>query len=184
VLIDGQDLRTVNLRSLRQQIGIVTQDTILFDETILANISYGSHRATHAEVEAAAQRAFIHEFIVSLPHAYQTRIGEFAKMSGGQKQRIALARAILRNPSILILDEFTSQYDPESEALINRALKDFMRGRTTFVITHRLHTLEIADRIIVLESGRLAAIGTHAELMKACAPYQRLHEAQGQRLVA
>ncbi len=184
VLIDGHDLRTVNLRSLRQQIGIVTQDTILFDDTIFNNIAYGSRKATAAEVEAAARRAFIHEFIVSLPGGYQTRVGEFAKMSGGQKQRIALARAILRDPTILILDEFTSQYDPESEALINRALKDFMRGRTTFVITHRLHTLEIANRIIVLENGRLAAIGTHAELMAGCAPYQRLQNAHGQRLVA
>jgi subfamily B ATP-binding cassette protein MsbA len=184
VLIDGHDLRTVNLRSLRQQIGIVTQDTILFDDTIFNNIAYGSRRATTEDVEAAARRAFIHDFIASLPNAYQTRVGEFAKMSGGQKQRIALARAILRDPAILILDEFTSQYDPESEALINRALKEFMRGRTTFVITHRLHTLEIANRIIVLENGRLAAIGTHAELMAGCAPYQRLQDAQAQRLVA
>ncbi len=184
VLIDGHDLRTVNLRSLRQQIGIVTQDTILFDDTIHANICYGSHRATATDVEEAARKAFIHDFIASLPNGYQTRVGEFAKMSGGQKQRIALARAILRNPTILILDEFTSQYDPESEALINRALKEFMRGRTTFVITHRLHTLEIANRIIVLENGRLAAIGTHAELMESCAPYQRLQDAHGQRMVA
>jgi ATP-binding cassette subfamily B protein/subfamily B ATP-binding cassette protein MsbA len=181
VLIDGLDLRTVNLRSLRQQIGIVTQDTILFDDTIFANIAYGSHKATPQDVEAAARRAFIHDFIESLPNGYQTRVGEFAKMSGGQKQRIALARAILRDPTILILDEFTSQYDPESEALINRALKEFVRGRTTFVITHRLHTLEMAGRIIVLENGRLAAIGTHAELMASCPPYQRLQEAHRHR---
>jgi ATP-binding cassette subfamily B protein/subfamily B ATP-binding cassette protein MsbA len=181
VLIDGHDLRVVNLRSLRQQIGIVTQDTILFDDTIVANIRYGSHKATQNDVEAAARRAFVHDFIESLPKGYQTRVGEFAKMSGGQKQRIALARAILRDPAILILDEFTSQYDPESEALINRALKEFVRGRTTFVITHRLHTLELANRIIVLENGRLAAIGTHAELMATCAPYQRLQDAHRRR---
>jgi ATP-binding cassette, subfamily B, bacterial MsbA len=184
VVIDGHDLRTVNLRSLRQQIGIVTQDTILFDDTIFNNIAYGARRPTQEQVEAAARRAYIHDFIASLPEGYHSRVGEFFKMSGGQAQRIALARAILRNPSILILDEFSSGYDPESEALINRALKEFMRGRTTFVITHRLNTLEIADRIIVLESGRLAAIGTHAELMATCPPYQRLQDAHRQRPAA
>src|SRR5439155_26756765 len=107
-----------------------------------------------------------------------------SRLSGGQKQRIALARAILRDPSILILDEFTSQYDAESEALIHKALKEFMRHRTTFVITHRLNTLEVADRIVVLEGGRIAAVGTHAELLNSCSVYQRLHEAQFQRLAA
>jgi subfamily B ATP-binding cassette protein MsbA len=185
VLIDGYDLRTVNVRSLRQQIGIVTQETILFDDTIYNNIAYGARGAKPEEVEAAAQQAFAHDFILKQPRGYQTRVGEIGgKLSGGQKQRLSLARAILRNPSILILDEFTSAHDAESEALIHRAMKSFLAGRTSFIITHRLHTLEIADRIVVLENGRIASIGTHPELMASCPRYQRLYEAYNQRLCA
>jgi ATP-binding cassette subfamily B protein/subfamily B ATP-binding cassette protein MsbA len=185
VLVDGHDLRTVNLRSLRQQIGLVTQDTTLFDDTVYNNIAYGYRRARREDVEEAARRAYAHDFISQLPHAYQTRIGEAgAKLSGGQRQRLALARAILRNPRILLLDEFTSQSDVESEALIHKALREFMRNRTTFVITHRLNTLEIADRIVMVENGRIAAVGTHQELLDTCAGYQRLHQAQFQRLCA
>jgi ATP-binding cassette, subfamily B, bacterial MsbA len=185
VLIDGHDLRTVSLRSLRQQIGMVTQETTLFDDTVHNNIAYGNRRARPEEVEEAARKAFAHDFIIKLSAGYQTRVGEAAgKLSGGQRQRLALARAILRNPRILILDEFTSQSDPESEALIHRALREFVRGRTTFIITHRLHTLEVADRIIVVETGRIAAVGTHTELLGACPAYQRLHEANAQRLSA
>jgi ABC-type multidrug transport system fused ATPase/permease subunit len=185
VLIDGIDVRTANVRSLRQQIGIVTQDTVLFDDTIARNIAYGHSRASQEEIEKAARQAFAHDFIAKLPHGYDTRIGEAGtKLSGGQKQRIALARAILRNPSILILDEFTSQSDAESEALVHQALREFVRGRTTFVVTHRLNTLEIADRIVVVENGRVAAVGTHQELLKASPLYQRLHEAHFQRMVA
>ncbi|HJT78205.1 MAG TPA: ABC transporter ATP-binding protein, partial [Gemmataceae bacterium] len=141
ILVDGVDVRRANLRSLRRQIGVVTQETVLFDDTVFNNIAYGSRGAGAEAVERAARAAFAHDFIERLPAGYQTRIGEAgAKLSGGQKQRLALARAILRDPAILILDEFTSQYDAESEALIHRALKEFMRGRTTFVITHRLNT--------------------------------------------
>jgi ATP-binding cassette subfamily B protein/subfamily B ATP-binding cassette protein MsbA len=185
IFIDGQDIRRVHLRRLRKQIGIVTQDTVLFDDTIYNNIRYGNRRATREEVEAAARKAYAHDFITKLPHGYDTKLGETTwRPSGGQKQRIALARAILRDPSILILDEFTSQTDSEDEVLIHRALRDFMKGRTSFVITHRLNTLEIADRIVVLHAGRIEAIGTHADLLRTCPTYQRLHEAHFQRLCA
>jgi ATP-binding cassette subfamily B protein/subfamily B ATP-binding cassette protein MsbA len=185
ILIDEIDVRHVNLRSLRQQIGIVTQETTLFDDTIFNNIAYGNRRAGLEAVEKAAKQAYAHDFIMALRSGYQTRVGEAgAKLSGGQKQRLALARAILRDPSILILDEFTSASDAESEVLIHRALKDFMVNRTTFVITHRLNTLEIADRIVVVDNGRIEAVGRHAELLHSCSVYQRLHEAQFQRLSA
>jgi ATP-binding cassette subfamily B protein/subfamily B ATP-binding cassette protein MsbA len=185
ILIDDNDIRHLNLRSLRQQIGIVTQETTLFDDTIFNNIAYGNRRAGSEAVENAAKQAYAHDFIMALRNGYQTRVGEAgAKLSGGQKQRLALARAILRDPSILILDEFTSSADAESEGLIHRALRDFMRNRTTFVITHRLNTLEVADRIVVVDSGRIEAVGRHAELLHNCSIYQRLHEAQFQRLSA
>jgi ATP-binding cassette subfamily B protein/subfamily B ATP-binding cassette protein MsbA len=185
ILVDGHDIRTVNLRSLRQQIGLVSQETTLFDDTVYNNIAYGNRRARREDVEAAAQRAYAHDFISQLPNGYQTRIGEAgAKLSGGQKQRLALARAILRDPRILILDEFTSQSDVESEALIHKTLREFMRNRTTFVITHRLNTLEIASRIVMVDNGRIAAVGTHQELLTTCSEYQRLHQAQFERLCA
>jgi ATP-binding cassette subfamily B protein/subfamily B ATP-binding cassette protein MsbA len=185
IFIDGVDIRTANLRSLRQQVGIVTQETLLFDDTVYGNIAYGRRRASREQVEEAARQAHAHDFIVKLPKGYDTRVGEAGKLvSSGQRQRIALARAILCDPSILVLDEFTSNTDPESEAQIHAALRDFRRDRTTFVITHRLNTLEIADRIVVVDGGRVAAVGTHQELLKGCTVYQRLHEAQFQRLVA
>lgn len=185
ITVDGVDIRQANLRSLRQQVGLVTQDTILFDDTIARNISYGHPHASPEEIERVARQSHAHEFIIKLPDGYQTRVGEAGnKLSGGQKQRLTLARAILRNPSILILDEFTSQSDAESEAIVHKFLREFMRQRTTFVITHRLNTLEIADRIVVLDAGRIAAAGTHAELLDHCHVYQRLHEAHFQRRVA
>jgi ATP-binding cassette subfamily B protein/subfamily B ATP-binding cassette protein MsbA len=180
ILIDGVPLRTANLRSVRKQIGLVTQDTQLFDDTILANIAFGRPGATQEEVEAAAKAAHAHEFIVAMPQGYATRTGDMAasRLSGGQKQRLALARAILRDPRILILDEFTSQIDGESEAKIQEALRTFVKGRTTFVITHRRSTLELADRIIVMDGGRIVATGTHADLLVNSSTYRRLYDAQ------
>ncbi len=188
VLVDGVPLRGANLRSLRKQLGLVTQDTVLFDDTIANNIAYGKPGATQLEVEAAAKKAHAHDFIETLTAGYQTRTGDMAasKLSGGQKQRIALARAILRDPRILILDEFTSQIDGESEAKIYDALREFVVGRTTFLITHRRSTLELAHRIVVMDEGRIQAIGTHAELLVTSPTYRRLYDTgeTGPRLAA
>lgn len=185
VLVDGIDIRHAHLRSLRKQMSIVTQDAFLFDDTIFNNIAFGRKGATAEEVEAIAHHAHAHDFILKLPQGYQTRVGEAGtKLSGGQRQRITLARAMLRNPSILILDEFTNQADAEAEAEIHRVLREFTRNRTTFIITHRLNTLEVADRIVVLDQGRVVAVGKHLELLATCAVYQRLHEAHFQRMVA
>ncbi len=180
ILIDGVPLHSANLRSLRKQIGLVTQDTQLFDDTIFANIAFGRPGATQEEVEAAAQAAHAHEFIADMPQGYLTRTGDMAasRLSGGQKQRLALARAILRDPRILILDEFTSQIDGESEAKIHEALRTFVKGRTTFLITHRRSTLELADRIIVMDGGRIVATGTHTDLLVTSSTYRRLYDAQ------
>ncbi len=185
ILLGGEDLRKINLRSLRKKISVVTQETVLFDDTIYNNIAYGTRGATKESIEAAANKAFAHDFIVNLHKGYETLAGESGnKLSGGQKQRIALARAILRDPAILILDEFTSQSDPESEALIHKVMREFLKGRTSFVITHRLHTLEIAARIIVMDAGLVAGVGTHQELIVNCPVYQRMFDVHGKRLSA
>lgn len=166
ILVDGMDVREVTLASLRAQIGIVTQETVLFDETIANNIAYGSAGASRDEVEAAARAAHAHEFIVTLPSQYDTPIGERGQLlSGGQRQRLAIARALLKNSPILILDEATSSLDSESELLVQDALQNLMRNRTSFVIAHRLATVRRADKIIVLERGRIAEVGRHEELL-------------------
>ena len=166
IFIDGVDVRHVTLATLRQQIGIVTQETVLFDDTIAANIAYGSPLASHAEIEAAARAANAHDFIVTLPKGYDTTIGERGqRLSGGQRQRLAIARALLKNAPILVLDEATSALDSESELLVQQALANLMLNRTSFVIAHRLATIRRADAIIVLERGRIVEIGRHDELV-------------------
>lgn len=179
IRIDGIDIREVSLKSLRQQMGIVTQNTILFADSAYHNIAYGQRQSDARAVHQAAKAAHAHRFIEELPAGYQTNIGELGNsLSGGQRQRIALARAIFRDPAILILDEATSSLDVESEALIHQALRTFARGRTTFVVTHRLSALDIADRIVVVSEGQIEAIGTHAELLHSSMTYRRLHDVQ------
>jgi len=178
IFYDGVNIGQAHLRTLRKQFGIVTQDSIIFEDTILNNISYGNRAASREEIELAAKRAFAHDFIVTFPNGYDTMLGEVGReLSGGERQRIALARAILRNPSVLILDEFTSAVDPLSESLINQAMREFKKERTVFMITHKMHTLELADRIIVLNAGRIEAIGTHSELLDDSTLYRSLQEA-------
>ncbi len=169
VRLDGVDLRQVRLRELRSQIGLVTQETLLFDDTVFNNIRYGFPQATRAQVIEAARQAHAHKFIEEkLDAGYDTLVGQAgARLSGGQRQRIALARAILRNPAILILDEATSQIDLESEQLIQKVLEQFTRHRTTVIVTHRLSTLALAQRVVVMEAGRISDVGTHEQLLGA-----------------
>jgi len=180
ILIDGADVRRATLTSLREQIGLVTQETVLFNDTVRANIAYGLRDVDEARIESAARAAFAHDFILDLPRRYDTVIGERGnRLSGGQRQRIAIARALLKDPPILILDEATSSLDAESERLVQEALSNLMRGRTTLVIAHRLTTVRNADRIVVLEGGEVREVGTHEELLrKAGGIYSRLHVLQ------
>ncbi len=179
ILLDGCDLREVTLRSLRDQIGLVPQETILFNDTIRANITCGNDSYTQEQIEKAARDAQAHDFIMALPRGYESLIGERGStLSGGQAQRIAIARAILKNPPILILDEATSALDSESELLIRRALDGLMKNRTVFVIAHRLSTVLHADTILVLEQGRVIDSGRHNELLGRCPLYQRLYSIQ------
>ncbi|HYT67084.1 MAG TPA: ABC transporter transmembrane domain-containing protein [Vicinamibacterales bacterium] len=180
ILIDGVDIRDVTLKSLRQQIGIVTQETVLFDDTVANNIAYGLPGTPAAAIEEAARAAHAHEFIQALPEKYQTRIGERGqRLSGGQRQRVAIARALLKNSPILILDEATSSLDAESELLVQDALANLMRNRTAFVIAHRLSTVRRADAIVALERGRVAEIGRHDELLaKPAGVYAKLYALQ------
>ncbi len=166
IAFDGVDIREVTLASLRSQIGIVTQETVLFDDTIAGNIGYGSPGATQEEIEAAARAAHAHDFIAAMPHGYRTMIGERGqRLSGGQRQRLAIARALLKNSPILILDEATSSLDSESEHLVQEALANLMANRTAIVIAHRLSTVRRASQIVVLERGRVVEAGRHEELL-------------------
>jgi len=179
LLIDGNDVRDVTLASLREQVGIVTQETVLFNDTVRNNIAYGQPHVPLKEVEAAARAALAHDFIKALPAGYDEVIGERGvRLSGGERQRIAIARAILKNAPILILDEATSALDSESEALVQSALHNLMTGRTVFVIAHRLSTVRRADRIVVIENGAIADIGTHEDLMMKLGTYRRLYDLQ------
>jgi len=179
IVIDGVDTATVSVNSLRRQIGLVTQETVLFSDTLYNNIAYGMRQSGNEKIMQAAQRSYVDEFARDLPQGYQTQVGQGgARLSGGQRQRIALARAILRDPAILILDEAMSQVDSESEAKIALALENFMRDRTTFVIAHRFSTVMSADMVICLDAGRIVGCGTHGELFTSCPPYRRLYETQ------
>jgi subfamily B ATP-binding cassette protein MsbA len=179
ILVDGRDIRDTTLNSLRSQIGMVTQETILFNDTVFNNICYGQRPQNEAEVNEAARVALAHDFIMEMPQGYQTVIGERGqRLSGGQRQRIAIARALYKNPPLLILDEATSELDTESELLVQTALNNLMAGRTVLVIAHRLSTVRRADRIVVLDRGTISEIGTHQDLVNRGGIYQRLHELQ------
>lgn len=179
IYLDGQDLREVTLSSLRRQISLVLQDVFLFNGTVAENIRYGAPEATDEEMRQAARTAFAHEFIAALPDGYETQIGERGvKLSGGQKQRLAIARALLRNTPILILDEATSAVDSETEAQIQAALAELVRDRTTIIIAHRLSTIREADQILVLADGRIAESGRHEDLLARGGLYARLYQTQ------
>ena len=179
ITIDGQDIRHVTQASLRATIGIVPQDTVLFNDTIEYNIAYGRPDASHDEIVAAARFAQIHDFIASLPQGYATPVGERGlKLSGGEKQRVAIARAILKQPAVLIFDEATSALDSKSEKLIQAELRQIARDRTTLTIAHRLSTIVDADEILVLDRGRIVERGTHAGLLAAGGAYARMWRLQ------
>jgi subfamily B ATP-binding cassette protein MsbA len=179
IKIDGIDLKKIDLESLRNLMGIVTQETILFNDTVWSNIAYGHDHASKEEVESAAKAANAHQFIMNMPQEYQTIIGDRGvKISGGERQRLAIARALFKNPPILIFDEATSSLDTESEALVQEAIDRLMKGRTVFVIAHRLSTIQNADKIVVLDDGKIVQVGNHNSLMQQEGLYKRLYEMQ------
>jgi ABC-type multidrug transport system fused ATPase/permease subunit len=179
ILIDGHDISRVSVRSLRRQIGLVTQETVLFHATIGENVAYGLRRPKPEAVLEASKKAFVDEFVRELPDGYDTMVGEHgATLSGGQRQRITIARAILRDPAILIFDEALSQVDADSEKRIQQAMEEFCRGRTTLLIAHRFQTVIAADMIVVMDAGRIIATGTHAELLAGCPLYKNLYDTQ------
>tara|TARA_B110000090_G_scaffold49442_1_gene56342 strand:- start:652 stop:1182 length:531 start_codon:yes stop_codon:yes gene_type:complete len=173
------DIKELTAQSLRKLIGVVTQDSILFNDSVINNLLIGKANATEEEVIEAAKIANAHEFIVTLPLGYQTNIGDQGnKLSGGQKQRLSIARAVLKNPPIMVLDEATSALDTESEKLVQEALENLMTNRTSLVIAHRLSTIQKADQIVVMQDGRIIEMGTHAELIKNKSTYKKLVEMQ------
>ena len=179
VLIDGVSVRSASLHALRQRVGIVPQDSVVFSANAMENIRYGRPEASDAEVMAAAKAAYAHDFIMALPEGYQTFLGERGvRLSGGQRQRVSIARAMLKNPPLLLLDEATSALDAESERMVQAALESAMKDRTTLVIAHRLSTVQRADRIVVMDGGRIVEIGQHADLSAAGGLYARLAELQ------
>ncbi|HSG27897.1 MAG TPA: ATP-binding cassette domain-containing protein, partial [Candidatus Krumholzibacterium sp.] len=179
ISIDGTDIQSLSISSLRALMGIVTQETILFNDTVFNNIAYGLTDFDPARVEAAASAANAHNFITEMPEGYDTVIGDRGvQLSGGQRQRLAIARALLKNPQILILDEATSSLDVESEALVQEAIERLVKGRTTLVIAHRLSTIKSADRIVVVEDGRIIQTGTHEELIGEEGTYRKLYHLQ------
>jgi ABC-type multidrug transport system fused ATPase/permease subunit len=176
ITVDGDDIRDVTLESLRGDVGIVSQETFLFSTTVAENIAYGTPGATPEEIVRAARQAQAHEFVMELPDGYDTHVGERGlTLSGGQRQRIAIARALLMNPRILILDDATASVDSTTEAKIKLALREVMKGRTTLIIAHRLSTISLAERVVVLERGRIMVEGTHAELMESSTVYRQIH---------
>jgi subfamily B ATP-binding cassette protein MsbA len=179
IAFDGQDIREVSLESLRRQIAIVTQETFLFNDTVINNIAYGREDCTLEDVKTAARAAFIHDFIMEMPEGYDTLIGERGQLvSGGQRQRIAIARAVLKGAPVLVLDEATSALDSESERLVQEALYNLMQHCTTLVIAHRLSTVRAADRIVVLEAGRIVETGNHKSLLECSGVYRKLYDLQ------
>ncbi|MBF0484203.1 MAG: ABC transporter ATP-binding protein [Candidatus Omnitrophica bacterium] len=181
VAIDGRDIKEFTLKSLRGQIGIVSQEAVLFNDTVRSNIAYGMPNVTQSQIEDAAQKAFAHQFVMKMPHGYDTMVGDRGfRLSGGEKQRLTIARAILKNAPILILDEATSHLDSESEQYIQSALYEFMKGRTVVAIAHRLSTIKKSDKIVVIEKGQIVGQGKHEELLQTCQLYNKLYTMQFQ----
>ncbi len=179
ILIDGVNIQDISIRSLRKHFGLITQESVIFPDSVRANIAYGRPDASDTEIQDAARRAFAEEFILQLPQGYDTVLGEHgATLSGGQRQRLAIARAILRDAPILIFDEATSQVDPESEMKIQQALETILKNRTAFIIAHRYATISGADRIVVMDEGQIVAVGAHKQLLESCPLYRRLYETQ------